>query len=723
MNLGLKRKIDLSGSSLSIHLLCSLLLIVVFVIIGSVMITFNIRRPSSFFYDGYTGVASLKTEYFADSNEVFIANNWIVVPNISPSDFMVDGRIQYDLYTSLPHFENVTITSSGWNDMGDFTPTLIDPSSVNSFTQAVYMMKLDIQDYNDILYLNIPSVNGTGYVYINGEFVEVFGSETKSSKSFFNFGCGNLNIPLNKHGEEHIELMIFVDSEFNMDRGGITSYPSIGNFTSNNRYSIFVNAWFFFELAVFVLSAMGSLILSNTFRYKAKRYLFIGTIIVMLAYICVDNNYLSISTHARNTLLFMLLIIHLDLSYAFVTSIFSYQSEYKAFYQRWHDTFTVIILSIALIIPEQLRTDRLSSYSDLNVVKFFIIICSLFLLGKTIYVIHQDPNREKNSVLALFSALSTFFVYLTIVGEYMYVYYIPIYAVFFTVALVSLQMIFIVYYVFQFNEIAHSKENLEKLVEIRTKQLSTANESLRKTNEELLDNELARKNVMSNISHDLKTPITAIKGYAQLLSTETVVSNPEQVISYSENIIRRANQMERLIADIIELTKLQSGGLSFKFIPLSISQMLEETYYMYEPDVSMKGKTLELDIPEDDYLMADADPNKLVRIFENLISNAMHYTNEDGKIKIKAYRRGDKKTGDIIIEVSDNGIGIPEDDVAHIFDRFYRAKNSGINIKGTGLGLAIVKLIADKHNAKIEVDSVINEGTTFRLICPAQKIE
>ncbi|MCQ2533396.1 MAG: HAMP domain-containing histidine kinase [Clostridia bacterium] len=721
MNSRIRRIFKISDSSLSIHFLASFLLIVLFIVCGSILFEFNIRRPTSLNYNEVTYTNEVDADLLKGPNGIFLADDWILIPNVGLSDLYENGHIRYEKFQTIQHFENVKISPSGWIDLGEDCAYFINLEEKIEFNKAIYMMRLHFLDTSDIYYLNIPSVNGTGYVYINGEYVDMFGSETKTGKSFFDFNCGNLNVAINENHEEIVELVIFVDSEFNVDKGGITAYPSIGNYATNNRYNIFVNAWFFFEVAIFLMSAVGSLILSQTFRYKAKRYLFVGTIIVMLAYICIDNNYLSISTHARNTALFMLLITHLAMSYAFVTSIFSYQSEYKSFVRRWHDTFVVILLSVALIIPEQLRVDKSASYSDLNVVKFFIVICSALLLGKTIYIILLDKKREKNSVLALFSALSTFFIYLTIVGEYMYVYYIPIYSVFYTSSLICLQIIFIIYYVLQFNELAHSKENLERLVTIRTEQLSKANENLRKTNEDLLDNELARKNVMSNISHDLKTPITAIKGYAQLLSTESVVNNPEQVTSYSENIIRRANQMERLIADIIELTKLQSGGMAFKFIPLSVSQMLEETYYMYEPDVSMRGKTLELDIPEDDYLMVDADPNKLVRIFENLISNAMHYTNEDGKIKIKAFRRGDKKSGDIIIEVSDNGIGIPEEDVSHIFDRFYRAKNSGINIKGTGLGLAIVKLIADKHNATIEVDSVINEGTTFRLICPAQK--
>ena len=113
---------------------------------------------------------------------------------------------------------------------------------------------------------------------------------------------------------------------------------------------------------------------------------------------------------------------------------------------------------------------------------------------------------------------------------------------------------------------------------------------------------------------------------------------------------------------------------------------------------------------------------KISRVFENLISNAINYTEGEARIVVRAWRsNGNMALSEqqVHISVSDNGIGIPAEEVGKIFDRFYRAKNSGINIKGTGLGLAIVKLICDRHNAKIMVTSEIGKGTTFEIIMPA----
>lgn len=195
-----------------------------------------------------------------------------------------------------------------------------------------------------------------------------------------------------------------------------------------------------------------------------------------------------------------------------------------------------------------------------------------------------------------------------------------------------------------------------------------------------------------------------------------------QKINYIKNIIRRSEQMERIISDIVELTRLESNANEFQFMDVSISELLDEVYMIYEADLQGTGKKIILDIPDNDLLFVRADPKKLSRVFENLISNAINYTFEEAKIEIKAWREGTDKSienQNICIDIKDNGIGIPANEVPMIFDRFYRAKNSGQNIKGTGIGLSIVKTIIDRHDAKISVESAIGTGTTFHIVMRA----
>ena len=167
---------------------------------------------------------------------------------------------------------------------------------------------------------------------------------------------------------------------------------------------------------------------------------------------------------------------------------------------------------------------------------------------------------------------------------------------------------------------------------------------------------------------------------------------------------------------------MESSEAEFQYTSVSIAEMLDELVMMYSMDLEDTKKNLSLDIPVRDSLIVKADPAKLSRVFENLISNAINYTGPEAEIVIKAWRTGDTShiaTQKIHITVEDNGIGIPEQDIPRIFDRFYRAHNSGVNIKGTGLGLAIVKLIIDKHDAEINVTSTLGKGTKFEVILSA----
>ena len=140
---------------------------------------------------------------------------------------------------------------------------------------------------------------------------------------------------------------------------------------------------------------------------------------------------------------------------------------------------------------------------------------------------------------------------------------------------------------------------------------------------------------------------------------------------------------------------------------------------LYTSDLRNSDKKIVIDMPDDDLLITKADPKRISRVFENLISNAINYSKEEALIEIKAWRSGSDlplPEQRIHVTVKDNGIGIPPEEIDHIFDRFYRAKNSGQNIKGTGLGLSIVKMIIEKHDAEISVESVLGEYTIFHVI-------
>ena len=329
-------------------------------------------------------------------------------------------------------------------------------------------------------------------------------------------------------------------------------------------------------------------------------------------------------------------------------------------------------------------------------------------------------SKNPNQLLVAMSLSFVFFVlYLSVLLDGTAVYLLPTYSVLYILFALAVEIIIVLRYINQKKMLERDSDNLKRQVHEKTQYISEINRDLIETNKKLMEGEQARKNVLSNVSHDLRTPITAIRGYAELILSSGDRLGPEQKEAYLTNIVRRSEQMERIVSDIMELTRMEASDAEFIFSDVSLCEMLDEVTMMYSMDLDGSNKHISLDIPEDDALIVKGDPRKLSRVFENLVSNSINYTGDEAQIAIKAWRTGADlpiEKQKIHVTVSDNGIGIPEDSLSRIFDRFYRAKNSGVNIKGTGLGLAIVKLICDKHDAKITVKSQIGIGTTFEVI-------
>lgn len=226
--------------------------------------------------------------------------------------------------------------------------------------------------------------------------------------------------------------------------------------------------------------------------------------------------------------------------------------------------------------------------------------------------------------------------------------------------------------------------------------------------------------MMSNVSHDLRTPITAIRGYIELIMNAKANTPRDTINTYLTNMHTRSVQMEQLIEDLVQLTRLESDPADIKTQTVNLKDLIDNLYELYLMESEGSHKKLNLDMPDDDMLTVMGDPNRLLRVFENLIVNAMRYTADDGQIDIRAFREIAALGGDAIhIIVRDDGIGVPASELPYIFDRFYRATNASIHKSGSGLGLSIVKSIVEKHGGRIWADSVEKEGSVFHVILPA----
>lgn len=225
--------------------------------------------------------------------------------------------------------------------------------------------------------------------------------------------------------------------------------------------------------------------------------------------------------------------------------------------------------------------------------------------------------------------------------------------------------------------------------------------------------ERMRSEFVANVSHELKTPIAAVKGFAETL-LGGAVKDEETTKAFLEIIYDESERLNRLIGDILELSKIESRRVPLMLSPVDINQFMTHTIALLEVSASRKQIEVNLSSPEELYMEGDED--RLRQIFVNLLSNAISYTPEGGKIFVNISVT-EQET--VRVTIADTGIGIPEKDLPRIFERFYRvdkARSRGSG--GTGLGLSIVKHLVELHKGTITVQSTVGKGTTFILELP-----
>lgn len=230
--------------------------------------------------------------------------------------------------------------------------------------------------------------------------------------------------------------------------------------------------------------------------------------------------------------------------------------------------------------------------------------------------------------------------------------------------------------------------------------------------------ERMRSEFVANVSHELKTPLAAVKGFAETLLGGGV-TDERTSRSFLQIIYDESERLNRLIGDILELSKIESKRIQMDYSPIHLSAFFDTISEMMRTVAEKKRISLELDIPEE--LFMEGDEDKLRQIFMNLLSNAISYTQEGGRVKLTALEKHSHGNAEDIVEfiVKDSGIGIPKKDLPRIFERFYRvdkARSRGSG--GTGLGLSIVKHLVDLHHGTIKVESELGIGSSFIIELP-----
>lgn len=227
---------------------------------------------------------------------------------------------------------------------------------------------------------------------------------------------------------------------------------------------------------------------------------------------------------------------------------------------------------------------------------------------------------------------------------------------------------------------------------------------------EVLATQQSQREFMANVSHDLKTPLTSIQGYSQAIM-DGAIKDPTKA---AKIIHGEAERLNRMVQELTDLARLQAGRLSMKMSALDLAEVVDGigqglTLLAAQNNIELQVKTSPMP-------MIAADGDRMVQVLTNLVGNAIKYTPEGGLVQIMTGVRN----GGVEIVVKDNGMGIPADDLLHIFDRFYQVDKSRGPKRGTGLGLAITQEIIQSHGGKIDIQSDgLNQGTTVTVWLPS----
>jgi signal transduction histidine kinase len=224
----------------------------------------------------------------------------------------------------------------------------------------------------------------------------------------------------------------------------------------------------------------------------------------------------------------------------------------------------------------------------------------------------------------------------------------------------------------------------------------------------------AQREFVANVSHELKTPLTSIQGFAQAMLDGTADTDKSREQA-AQIIYTESGRMHRMVLDLLDLARLDSGTADITMSPVNMSALLRAIAEKFSPQLQRAGVNIEVNIPVD-LPTVTADGDRMAQVFTNLVDNALKFTPRGGLISLRA----SVQNNEMLISVTDTGAGIPEEAQAHIFGRFYQADpaRKGGESHGAGLGLAIAHEIVQAHSGRISVRSRLGEGATFEVSLP-----
>ena len=226
--------------------------------------------------------------------------------------------------------------------------------------------------------------------------------------------------------------------------------------------------------------------------------------------------------------------------------------------------------------------------------------------------------------------------------------------------------------------------------------------------DQLKDLEATRRSFVANVSHELRSPLTSMKGFLEAMQDGTI--GPEDHDKYIGIVLSETKRMAGMVNDLLDLARIESGKTALKLEIFDINELIRRTLITFEARIYEQHLEVDVKFAQEQYYV-EADSAQISQVLRNIIDNAIKYSPDNSKLRIATYamRR------EIYVSIQDSGPGIPEEDIPHVFDRFYKVEKAHTPSKqgGTGLGLSIVKRIIDQHNQTITLKSARGKGSTF----------
>jgi signal transduction histidine kinase len=601
---------------------------------------------------------------------------------------------------------------------GDWNTYQLSQEKISRHGYGTFHLRFHIvpEDIGNIHALYIPNIASSYQLWINGEHLATSGSVGKNRTETKPYTVPSV---INFYADTEIIDVIIQVSNFQQRKSGIYDSIILGDpktISTNHETSIIYRA-----IIVVTLLAVGLYYLS-LFSIRRKDWLlfYFG-----MTCIAIATRAIAIEEGLAQYLFPFFsweLIVKFEYLGASVGTLFFTLFAYAQFKSVMNKQLrNLIVVTMATYSLFVIVTPAYIFTLTMTIFQLAIFLGFLYFLYVYLAAFIRKSKEMKLSLIAMI------LFWLTIINDILYFNHIIQ-----TIELTSVGMLLFLIsqsynlcreHARSFNQIEDLSDRLNKLnhsleqqVEDRTSQLQSSNLKLFQSNKELHEVHKSQKRLLSNVSHELGTPLTTMKGYIQGMTEGIIPLNHK----YMKIINQKVNYLTQIFNDLESLLKINSSEMSFQYKPVDARLFCHSLFKNYQNDFNKNDVTFSYEdhLPNDELVTIVIDPYRIEQVFVNLLTNAYKALEGAGKITIYISLN---KHNELLIQFIDTGIGVDEKEASQLFERFYRGKVNKTNRDGAGLGLSISKEIIIRHNGTIGIHPNVGQGSTFFITLPLEE--